>query len=58
MLCLYNELLPYTGLFTELFLLTGSLYVTHHPGMLAQDQTKTLADVEQSPEQFFTLLFP
>ena len=58
MLCLYNELLPYTGLFTELFLLTGSLSVAHHPGMLAQDSTKTLADVEQTSEQFFILLFP
>lgn len=50
MLCLYNELLPYTGLFTELFLLTGSLSVAHHPGMLAQDSTKTLADVEHPSE--------
>lgn len=50
MLCLYNELLPYTGLFTELFVLTGSLSVAHPPGMLAQNSTKTLADVEQPSE--------
>ena len=47
MLCLCNELLPYTQLFTMLFVLTGSLSVAHHPGMPAQGPTKTLADVEQ-----------
>ena len=58
MLCLHNELLPYTGLFTELFVLTGSLSVAHPQGMLAENSTKTLADVEQPSEQLFILLFP